>query len=492
MKNKCTQCKAAFEIGDDYLAFLEEISPTFSGKKFSIPPPTLCSDCRQQRRMVQVNEVNLYKRKCDLTGKEILSNFHPESPYKIYDQETWYSDQWDPMKYGRDFDFNRPFFEQYHELCIAVPHFSLLTGYQYDQNCDYTNYAGKNKNCYFIFDSDECWDCYYSYSINGCRSCADCYRSRRCELCTQCIDCVDCYGSSYLQDCENCADSMFLKNCIGCKKCLMCSNLRNKEYFVENKQVSKEAFESFRAMLGSRQAVMQSRDRFAKLKLEYPQKYIHGVQNEDVIGDYLVQCKSAKNCFDCEQQWDCSYTYQGFMPVQNGRDLHECGDGQRMYECSVCGYNAQNLLFSANCLDQLADFYYTTNCVHSSNLFGCCGLRHKEYCIFNKQYIQDEYEEMVAKIITHMQKTGEWGQFFPLTLAPFCYNESMAQDQYPLTKEDVLAKGYQWREPDKKEFQPANKQLPDAISETDDSYCDGVYACSDCGRNYKLLSRSSN
>lgn len=36
-----------------------------------------------------------------------------------------------------------------------------------------------------------------------------------------------------------------------------------------------------------------------------------------------------------------------------------------------------------------------------------------------------------AKIIEHMKSTGEWGQFFPLTLSPFAYNETAANYHFP-------------------------------------------------------------
>jgi hypothetical protein len=63
-----------FEITDKDLEFYKKISPTFlspdsleSGlkKKFSIPTPELCPVCREQRRMIWRNEMNLYRRKCD-------------------------------------------------------------------------------------------------------------------------------------------------------------------------------------------------------------------------------------------------------------------------------------------------------------------------------------------------------------------------------------------------------------------------------------------
>lgn len=38
-----------------------------------------------------------------------------------------------------------------------------------------------------------------------------------------------------------------------------------------------------------------------------------------------------------------------------------------------------------------------------------------------------------------MQSTGEWGEFFDPSLAPFAYNETVAQELHPLT--EVQSKG---------------------------------------------------
>ena len=97
LNRTCTACSAPFTITDEDLAFYDKMSPVFAGKKYQIPPPTHCPDCRQQRRAVQTNEIHLYKRTCDLTGKAIISDIHPSAPYKVYYQEVWYSDKWDPM-----------------------------------------------------------------------------------------------------------------------------------------------------------------------------------------------------------------------------------------------------------------------------------------------------------------------------------------------------------------------------------------------------------
>lgn len=468
------------------LDLLGQLSPTYGEQTFEIPPPTLSPDERQQRRLSQLNELNLYKRKCDLTGKDIISNYHESSPYPVYEQETFYSDDWDPLATGRDIDWNKPFFQQFHELHMVAPRPNLFTGYQYDENCDYTNYAGMNKNCYLIFDSDENWDCSYSFSINSCKNSLDCYRSRKCELCCECIDCLTCYNCIGLQDCENCTDSAFLKNCIGCKNCLFCSNQRNKEYMINNQQVDQAQYEQVRSLFGQRSKYKEAEQQFRSFAEGFPQKFMHGVQNENVLGDYLLRCKNAYMCFDSEDLWDCRYLVRAFLPAKNCMDCEEVGQGELLYECACVGYNAHQCLFCANCLDQINNLLYCTYCFHCQHCFGCIGLRRKQYCIFNKQYDEAEYMQLVPKLIQHMQKTKEWGEFFPLQLSPFAYNETIAQEEYPLTEEQGQQLQVQWRQKDEKEYMPATAEIPDDIAAADDSLCEAVLACGTCGKNYKI------
>ena len=488
MQKTCRQCQTQFEITDEDLNFYDKISPVFAGKKYLIPPPTLCPDCRQQRRLAQGNQIYLYHRKCDFSGKEIISNYHPASLYKVYDQNIWYSDKWDPLKHGRDFDFSRSFFEQWHELSLAVPKPSLQRGFQYDENSDYTNYAGKNKNCYLIFDSDENRDCYYSYSLNGSESCMECYRCRKNELCYECIDSNKCYNCAFIQDSENCIDSLFLKNCVGCKNCIMSSNLRNKEYFIRNKKVSRENFQEYRYRLQSNIELQKAFKEFQQMKLKYPQKYTHGVLNEDVLGDYLTSCKNSFFCFDSANLWDCKYVFQAFNPLKSSMDIQECGDGELLYESAFCGYDAFNLKFSILTLGAASELIYSSHCHHSSNLFGCVGMQRKKYCIFNKQYTEKDYEKLAGQIVEHMMKTGEWGEFFPMKFATFAYNTSLAQQYYPLSKEEVEKSELNWHEEDKmNHYEGPMIKIPDNIQDIDVEIIKKILTCEACGKNYKII-----
>ena len=57
---------------------------------------------------------------------------------------------------------------------------------------------------------------------------------------------------------------------------------------------------------------------------------------------------------------------------------------------------------------------------------------------------KEEYEELVPKIIEKMKVDGEWGQFFPPSISHFGYNETVANDYYPLSKTAALERGWTW------------------------------------------------
>jgi len=457
-------------------------------QKMDVPEPLICPKCRQQRRMIWANQINLYKRKCDATGKDLISTYHPDSPLKVYQQEYWASDAFDAIEYGRDIDFNRPFFEQWYELAQEVPRPALHTNFAMDENSEYTNYAGFNENCYMIFDSDYSRDCYYGMGINKSRNCMDNYRLKECELCYECVDCVKCYSLYYSQDCENCSSSAFLKNCIGVKNSFMCSNLKNKEYYVFNQQYDQETYQKLMKSLSSHESLKKYFADWDEFKLKSPQKYMHGVQNENVVGDYIVYSKDSEYCFDSMELWDCKYFTRSFGAAKDCMDCDECGDGVELfYNTAFCGYQEQNFIGCMFCFTSGNELRYCFYTHTSQHCFGCVGLERKQYCILNKQYSEEEYKSLSSKLVDHMKQSGEWGEFFPAKYSDFAYNESLDQEYYPLTKEEALNKGYRWRDPDKKEYLAATTIVPDDSKDVDKSICNELLACGECGRNYKII-----
>ncbi len=71
-----------------------------------------------------------------------------------------------------------------------------------------------------------------------------------------------------------------------------------------------------------------------------------------------------------------------------------------------------------------------------------------------------------------MKKTEEYGEFFPIKICPFGYNETLAMDAFPLTKEEAKKKGFKWHDP------PAPKLSDDT----------NVTTCS-CEKNFKIIAQ---
>lgn len=122
----CRLTGKSFPIYQSDLEFYDKISPTFNGKKFSIPTPTLCPQEREKRRLAFRNERNLYRRTCDLSGQQLISLYSPDKPYKVYAHQLRRSDQRNPMDYGRDYDFSKSFAENFQALLLEVPRTSCI------------------------------------------------------------------------------------------------------------------------------------------------------------------------------------------------------------------------------------------------------------------------------------------------------------------------------------------------------------------------------
>ena len=421
------------------------MSPTFAGKKHPLPVPKICPLCRQQRRLSFRNERSLYKSKCGLSGKTIISLYSPEKPHTVYDQDQWWSDKWNALDYGRDFDFSKSFSEQLKQLYIDVPQLSL-----YNINVEngyYTNYALNQKNCYLLFGAGNNEDCLFGKFVVECKDVVDCLSVYGCELCYEGVASEKCYDCKFFVNCQNCSDCLMIEECLGCKNCIACFGLRKKEYCIGNEQLSKEEYEKMATKCKqlSHENIKYLKKMLDDLKAKLPHMQSHTYNCEDSSGDGLYNCKNCTNAFDCKDCEDCKNIYFSPKTIET-QDCSFCApDGVRF-----C-YNVCSIIGLENSITNFfvwygSDALYSMNCQSCNNIFGCVGLRNEKYCILNKEYSKDEYEKMVSKIIDHMTETGEWGEYFSYSLNPFAYNETIAQEYFPLTKEKALSLGATWKD----------------------------------------------
>ncbi|MFH0838251.1 MAG: hypothetical protein V1880_03220 [Patescibacteria group bacterium] len=483
----CKQCNTGFQITDSDRAFYQKVSPVFGGKRFLIPEPEHCPDCRQILRLQWRNERTLYQRKCALCGKSVISIYAPDGPFIVYCYNCWWGDAWNALDFGRDFDFNRPFFEQFAELLKAVPK-AALVNYAVE-NCDYDNYVNESKSCHLCFGSGYMEDCMYmDWSYHG-KDTLDCSFNTNFELGYMNVDCSDTYSSKFCQDCHNVSDCAYSFDLRNCKNCLGCVGLRSKEYHIFNKPYTKEQYFEMIEKLNDPKHAENIRTEVKKLKAKHPHQASRLINSENCTGDYLQNSKNSHYCFEGVKLEDCKYMCDVFV-AKDCMDHNRTGETELSYFNGGGGYY-RNTLFSAICCDFKWGLY-SFECMYSKNVFGSVGLNHNEYVVLNKQYSVDEYNELMPKIIRHVKETGEWGRFFPPFISPFAYNETLAQEFFPSTKAACESAGYRWRDADKRDYRPQTVQVPENIQEVPDTLVNEVLACKKTSKNFKITSQELN
>lgn len=440
----CKKCHADFIIEPRDFAFYEKIQA---------PLPTRCPECRLVRRLSWRNERSLYRRNCDLCKKPMISVFHPDTKLTVYCSPCWWSDAWDGMEYGVDFDPAQSFMQQMRDLLGRVPVPNLYGLYTTLVNSDYSNMVGFLKDCYMVTYADHNENCLNSSMILWSKDSADCLLLYESELCYESINCTKCYRALYSLDCDNCTNIQYSRNLSGCSDCYGCVNLKNKKYHIFNEPYSKEEY-------GKKLKEVQDENPYVLWNL-FPQKYMHGVQNSDVSGDYIHNSKNVHDSYLVYKMEDsryCTYT-------TGGKDCYDFTNyaetSELLYESLQSGDHAARIRWSFFVISNVQNVDYSMFIIGGQNIFGSVGLKKKDYCILNKQYSKEEYEKLRSQIIEGMRERGEYGEFFPSELSPFAYNETAVQEHFPLTKEKAIQKGYRWRDPEIRSY---------VIG-------DGIYAC---------------
>lgn len=480
MLKNCVNCGESYEIKKEDLAFYKDMD---------VSAPTHCYLCRMQRRLSYRNERHLYHRKCDLTGKQIISSFSVDKPFPVYDLDAWWSDAWDPLSHGQDFDFSRPFFQQFFEVRNRVPRQAL----QHQKpmvNSNYCNCASRNKNCYLVFSTNECEDCYYGSWVNKSKDCIDNLTIEQCELCYESMDSRNCYRCMYVQDCDTCSDCTFSSGLRGCTSCIGCHGLVQKKYCAFNGQLTETDWKTlYGSMRLTRLLIGEIQKRSEALRLATPQRFASLVQCENVTGDRCTESRNCREVFDCNTLEDCAYCFEISDGLKDSRDCSVWGErAQLFYECQAAGTDGFHCLFCDQIWRNNRDLYYCIQCFPgTTDCFGCFSLHNHRYCILNKQYTKEEYESLVPQIISHMRSTGEWGEFFPVTLSDYAYNQTIAQEFFPLTKEEVTTRGWRWYEETGAVPPAATVSLPDDIADVNDAICDTALTCAVSGKPYKLI-----
>ena len=486
----CQNCKNEFIIEPQDAVFYEQIKS---------PVPTWCPKCRMIRRLGWRGYRTLYKRKCDKTGESLISVHHEGVPFKVWKQDIWWGDSWDPKSFGKEYDFSKSFFEQWNALFRDVPLPALYTSYTTMVRSEYCNAAAGVKDCYLCFNADNAENSSYLNTITDIKDSLDlsfCYHT---TLSYDSLNCNKCYRTFFSEDCQESQDVYFSKDMIGCSNCIGCCGLRKKEYCVYNKQVSKEEFEKTlkELRLDTAEGIQKARSEAKKVWLEMPVKFYHGRKISNSTGDYLLNCENVTDTYFAGDTKNIRYAqFIGKGPSVNCYDYsHFALNSEWIYESCWVGIQSNNVRFGFWNYTAY-DLEYCFGCHSSKNCFGCVGLRSAQYCILNKQYTKEEYEKIVPQIRRQMQEmpfvdskghTYSYGEFFPPEFSPWSYNESNMSEWIPLEREEAEVFGFTWKEKDTKEYQAANYVIPESVLDVGNDITQAILACELCGKNYRLI-----
>ncbi|MEK7129362.1 MAG: hypothetical protein AAB858_03345, partial [Patescibacteria group bacterium] len=472
-------CHNDFTIESEDFAFYDKIK---------VPPPTFCAECRLQRRLCIRNERSLYKRICELCKKEVISIYSLDKKVCVYCLECYKSDVWDPSSYGRDYDFNKPLFQQLDDLFRAVPRPERNETNAVD--CSYCEDCTNCKNCYLVFGGYHCDDIMYSYTPLFSRKLVDVTMVNHSEMTYESSSSYGLYNTRFAHLTDECLDCSFMHDCRGCSDCFGGINLRSKKYHIFNKQYSKKEYaeEMKKWDIGSYATLRMAQQKFQGLYYATPRRYAVTTNVVNVTGNNI---RNAKNCHQCfsviEGAENLKFVYMAGLAFKDSYDAWGAGEkSQLLYEVTGCAGGER--VFFTNNTHYCTDVQYSNKCFHCSNLFGCVGLRKKSYCIFNKQYTKEEYFKLLESIIDqskqmlYIDERGRkygYGEFFPIELMPFAYNETLAYEKFPLTREQALEERYPWQDEPERRYTitMGSEALPDHIDDVPESIVNEVISC---------------
>ncbi len=494
----CQNCKRDFTIESEDFNFYEKIK---------VPAPTFCPECRMIRRVTWRNCRSLYKRNCLICNRSLISMYSDKDTAPVCCSECWNGDKRDQHQYARDYDFSKPFFEQLKELFAINPR---MYAYRFGNlvNSDYTNFSMDQKNCYLAYSAIACEDVFYSENIDKSKNSFDSLNSEKIDGCFYNIDCENNFNTHYAVKSQTCVDCYFVFDCTNCSNCFLSSNLRNQQYVFKNQKYTREEyFEKIKeyklnTYVGQNKAQIEF-DEMIKNKAIHKYAFITGSQ--DAEGDYIVNSKNIKNSFVVSEAENIKYSFRVLMDVKDSFDILGGFHIELCYESFAPSKNGYKDFFCFLVLEGCNECEYSLILKNCSNCFGCVGLNNAKYCIFNKQYTKEQYEELVPKIKQHMMdmpyvdqkgRVYRYGEFFPSDMCPFGYNEAVIGELFPISKEKADSHGYKWVDREKKDYAATieSKDLPDSILDVDNSILDQVIACpnngsqlSKCTSAYKIV-----
>lgn len=401
-------------------------------KKFNVPPPKVSPQTRWWLTAGWFTSFQWWWNKHAETNKPILSFIHPATELKVLPDKEWFDK--DFSECGREVKSGQLFFSQLRELQLTVPvraeqnekePENSIARFSFGDTNSFFNMGCLAKDSIFniwsfdiedTMETDICSNVKKSFNVSYSHGIFDCKFVRRSR---------DCLNSAFLFDCRNCED------------CFGATNQRNKRNIFFNQQLTVGEYQKRVSEIdfSRRSVINEYYQKFLKLMEEqavWPENF--NEQAENSSGEFLDKVRD---------------NTMGFSNVNNSHDLFWVNYANRgSFDSAFCSglvqsndcYFSTNLVnsswvkFSYHC-GASQNLEYCIDCYNCENCFGCVGLNRKKFHLLNKEYSEDEYWKRVDTLKGAMLERGEYGEFFPLSLATSYFPDSGAVLYFGAPKE---------------------------------------------------------
>ncbi|SRR5258708_14738408 len=277
------------------------------------------------------------------------------------------------------------------------------------ENIEFSDVISYSKNLYNCFDTHKTTDSFYCYDCFICDNCGDCDYPVESQFCYESVDPFKCFNCDYVNYCANLRDCMYCDGCWSAHDLFGCVNLINKSFCIFNRQLTegefREQVKKYKTWPPEKVLAIVE-----ELKKLYPMTQTIAAHNENSdYGNYIHYCKNCFMCFDAAHDENCGYLYDSYGS-KNSYDMTYGGNKADFSYEIVESPDIFNCDFAVHTLNS-QDSNYVFNCQGVKNCLGCVGLRHKEYCILNRQFSPEEYKQISNQILSELRaKNVGWNE----------------------------------------------------------------------------------
>ncbi len=299
-------------------------------------------------------------------------------------------------------------------------------------NAEYTDIISNIENCFLIRCSPNCKNVWYSIVIKNTENVFNCIKVQWWEWNIYSSFSVDESFNIFYSKCiENSSNIWFSYDLVDCHECLFCNDLNNKSYYIYNISYAKDIY------LQKKEEILSQKANFQSWFTNLWWHNYKTINSENVENVYWWT--NVINWRNCIIVWNPIWTKNIYDTLLTWTlwDYYWCADSgvnsEKIY-CSVAIVNSNTIFYSQ----------FLEGC---SFCIGCIWLKNKSFCILNKQYTKEEWYELVDKIFTKMNSDWILWNFFPWSLNPFYFNDTVAYLlDNTFTKEEIIADWYLWRD----------------------------------------------